>query len=279
MGEYFEWVNVDKRERLELGAFGSGFKVMEPCWVGNKEIDAVCTLMSGRWRGDLVAFCGDESAGLWLDNSEEGIRAKAEYGAGTGFTDYVIDEYENITGIFKDAEGLTYIVYGDDDRDEAPYEGPFDTDIVHRRFVVNRTKKLYYDRMRTPIRCVWPHKLGSDERIVRFDPFPALFARNNRLSMFCDHKNDYFEQDWVGDEVEATDDAPPRGFLDVSVFYNYWLPSLVVDDETLIAAMESTEFKELVKSGIHDMDALKKLLPEHVVKGPIGSPRIWPKPQ
>ena len=35
MGEYFEWINIDKKERLEMGAFGSGFKVMEPCWVGN----------------------------------------------------------------------------------------------------------------------------------------------------------------------------------------------------------------------------------------------------
>lgn len=276
MGEYFEWINVDKKERLEMGAFGSGFKVMEPCWVGNKDIDAVCTLMSGRRRGDLVIFCGDYCL-EWPDTSVEGLRKKEEYGS--VLLDWAEEEFVNITGIFKDAEGLTYMVYGDDDRDEAPCEGPFDTDIEHRRFVVNHTKLVYYDRTRTPIRCIWPHQLGGDERIMRFDPFPALFAKSNRLSMFCDHKNDYIEQDWVGDSVEAIDDEPPKGYLDVSAFYNYWLPSLVVDDDTLIVAMESAEFKKLRKSGIRDMDALKKLLPEYVIKGPIGSPRIWPKPK
>ena len=66
-------------------------------------------------------------------------------------------------------------------------------------------------------------------------------------------------------------------YADVSTFYNYWLPSLVVDDETLNAAMESADFKKLTKSGMNNMDALEKLLPEYVVRGPIGSPRVWPK--
>ena len=273
MGEYFEWINVDKRERLEMGAFGSGFKVMEPCWVGNKDIDAVCTLMSERWRGDLVIFCGDYCC-EWPETDAEGLRKKEEYGS--ALLEWAEEEFANITGIFKEAKGLTYMVYGDDDRDEAPYEGPFDTDIEHRRFVANHTKRVYYDRTRTPIRCVWPHRLGGDERIVRFDPLPALFAKSNRLSMFCDHKNDFFEQDWVGDSVEATDDEPPEGYLDVSTFYNYWLPSLVVDDETLVETMEGVEFEKLKESGMLDMDALKKLLPEHVIRGPIADPCRWP---
>ena len=97
--------------------------------------------------------------------------------------------------IFKDVEGLTYIVYGDDDCDETPYGGPFDIDIEHRRLVMNHTKLMYHDRPRTPIRYIWPHQFGEDERIVRFDPFPALFAKSNRLSMFCDHKNEFFKRD------------------------------------------------------------------------------------
>lgn len=277
MGEYFAWVNVDKRERIGMGAFGSGFKVMEPCWVGNNDIDVVCTLLEDRWQGDLIAFCGDQSPGYWPETAGRGIPTREEWG--DAFLDYAEENFEDVAGLFREAEGLTYMVFGDSEVDELPYDGPFTCKINHRRFVVNHSRMLYYDRIRTPIRCVYPHKLGGDERIVRFDPFPALFAKDNRLSMFCDHKNKYFEQDWVGDSVEVTDDMPPRNYLDVSSFYDYWPPSLIADDETLIAAMESEQFETLRASGMRDMDALRELLPEHVVKGPIRSPRVWPRPE
>ena len=41
--------------------------------------------------------------------------------------------------------------------------------------------------------------------------------------------------------------------------------------------MESAEFKKLKKSDMRDMDILNKLLFEHIIKGPIGSLRTWPK--
>lgn len=277
MGEYFAWVNVSKRERLAMGAFTPAFKAVEPCWVGNKDVDAVCTLLSGRWKGDLVAFCGDESCNYWPDTSEEAQRAREE--DSPVFLDYAEDAYKDITGVFKEAKGLTYTDYGTDVFVEIPYSGPFDTTIEHRRYVVNHTKRLCYDRERTPIRCVWPHHLGGNERIVRFDPFPALFEKDSRLDVICEHTNEFFKQDWVGDSVEVTDDEPPKDYLDVSTFYNYWTPSLVVDDETLIAAMESDEYGKLQASGVDDMKALKLLLPEHVIRGSITAPCVWPIPE
>ena len=273
MGEYFAWVNIDKHERIEMGAFGSGTKVMEPCWVGDKCIDAVCTLLEDRWRGDTIAFCGDQSY-FWPDTTGRDIPARSEYG--DPFLDYAEDHFEDVAGLFKEAKGRTYIVYGCSDVSELPYMGPFDRTIQHRWFVVNHTRMLFYDRKRTPIRCFWPHQLGGDERIVRFDPFPALLAKDNRLAGFSNHKNKYFEEDWVGDAVEIVDEMPPRAYLDVSAFYDYWLPSIIADDEALLEAMETSEFKELVEAGEDAKDAIARLRPDWVVKQPIGWPEIWP---
>ena len=73
MGEYFAWANIDKRERLKMGAFSGSIEAVAPCWVGNYDIDAVCTLLMGRWEGDTIAYLGDESTDYWPDRSQKAL--------------------------------------------------------------------------------------------------------------------------------------------------------------------------------------------------------------
>ena len=274
MSEYFAWINVDKRERLEMGAFGGSFEAAAPCWVGNYDIDAVCTLLSGRWRGDTIAYLGDYCTNYWPDESPEALAYRAE--ESPVFLEYAEDNFEDITGLFVRARGLTYAVFTETDYIEVPYEGPFELEIAHCRYVVNHSKKLFYDRTATPLRCVAPHGLGIEDTIVRFEPFPALFTKDSRLRLFCNHKNKQFEKDWVGDFVEAIDDGVPDGYLDVSSFYDYWDPSLIADDATIAEAMNSERYKTLVNAGRKQTDALKALLPSYVLRGEISEPMDWP---
>ena len=274
MGEYFAWANIDKRERLKMGAFSGSIEAVAPYWVGNYDIDAVCTLLMGRWEGDTIAYLGDESTDYWPDRSQKALAYRKN--ESPVFLDYAEDHFMDITGLFKHAEGMTYHVYTDTEDLEVSYEGPFELDIEHVRYVINHTKRLFYDRQKTPIRCVWPHGLGISDKVVRFDPFPALFTKDSRLRSFNVHANRAFETDWVGDVVEPSNERLPDGYLDVSAFYNYWEPSLIADDETVLAAIEGDRYKSLVASGVKGIDALKRTLPEHVIRGPIKEPSGWP---
>ncbi len=69
---------------------------------------------------------------------------------------------------------------------------------------------------------------------------------------------------------------PPVGYLDVSTFYNYWGPSLIAEDEIVLETIQEDRYKSLVASGVKGIDALRRMLPEHVVHGPIKEPSCWP---
>ena len=51
MGEYFEWVNVDKKEYITPGDYNKGQKLYETTWKGNSFLMAFKALMSNEWKG------------------------------------------------------------------------------------------------------------------------------------------------------------------------------------------------------------------------------------
>lgn len=59
MGQYFEWVNFDKREIIATDPWPNGQKLHECAYIGCPETDAVLTMLAGDWAGDLVVFLGD----------------------------------------------------------------------------------------------------------------------------------------------------------------------------------------------------------------------------
>ena len=52
------------------------------------------------------------------------------------------DTCEDITGLFKQAKGLSRAVYTRSDYVETPYERPFECEIEHRRYVISQTSAL-----------------------------------------------------------------------------------------------------------------------------------------
>lgn len=171
MGQYFMWINFDKHQYLDDEMFPNGLKATESAYVGSLKTDAAATLLGTIWRGDLVAFAGE-----YLGD----IRELATPGRDDGLlrvTDYPIDYYD-ITYDFKDvggrlscARGQVGTVVGSDEFGEKlvhrPYEGPFDIEVEHHRYIVNESKREYYDRERTDP-FFWPHS--------NVDPLPLLLG-------------------------------------------------------------------------------------------------------
>lgn len=60
MGEYFNWVNVDKKEYLCPSDFDLGSKQLESVYRGNPLLAALHTLLADEWNGNHILFLGDE---------------------------------------------------------------------------------------------------------------------------------------------------------------------------------------------------------------------------
>ena len=60
MGEYFDWVNVDKKEFICPGDFDYGNKFHETVHKDSDPLLVLHTLLNERWAGDHVLFLGDE---------------------------------------------------------------------------------------------------------------------------------------------------------------------------------------------------------------------------
>ena len=61
MGEYFDWVNVNKREYISPGDFDYDNRFHGSLHKNNPVLRALYELLSGRWKGDPVVFLGDEA--------------------------------------------------------------------------------------------------------------------------------------------------------------------------------------------------------------------------
>ncbi len=61
MGEYYDWVNVDKKEYICPSDFNLGNKLYETAFAGNHLLGALYSLLSSEWKGDSIIFLGDET--------------------------------------------------------------------------------------------------------------------------------------------------------------------------------------------------------------------------
>ncbi len=219
MGQYFEWVNYTKEQFLLNDIFPEGLKYTESCYVGSVLVDAVSTLLAGSWKGDLVAFTGEYIFDLSDDVTSE------NYPGLSRLLDVAIDPYD-IDYEFEDVAGRFTYAFGKkrytptkskEDMYEVPYEGPFDLEIIHYRFMVNETRGLYYDRNTT-------QKLPTGSRL---DPLPFLLGTaRGALLIGGEHVappegsswSDGPDGLWVGDLVYPTNKRPET-YEDVSHLY------------------------------------------------------------
>ncbi len=61
MGEYYDWVNVGKKEYICPSDFNLGNKLYETAFAGNHLLGALYSLLSSEWKGDSIIFLGDET--------------------------------------------------------------------------------------------------------------------------------------------------------------------------------------------------------------------------
>ena len=225
MGEYFKWVNPRKREWIDDEPFDDyGFMLSIASYLGNRYTDAACTLIAGPWRGDPVMYIGD------YFTPEEGSPIAGLFD-GYPYED-ALDNFKNVSGSFRCAEGLLRPVWGDGD--DVPYDGPFDTEVHHYRYALNRTRGEYVDRDAGPVRCVclYDGKYSWD----RLDPLLGLLTPRSKPSEWHGR--------WCLDEVEMTDEPPEGGYKDVmqGACFGWVGPLLFANDAEMAALTASDEF-------------------------------------
>ena len=76
MGEYYQWVNVDKKEYISPVDFGYGSKRWQTLHVGNDFLCALYKLLATDWAGDHIIWLGDELSRL---NSPDNVLLEILY--------------------------------------------------------------------------------------------------------------------------------------------------------------------------------------------------------
>ena len=164
MGEYYNWVNVDKKEYICPADFNSGSKFREIMHKDSAPLHALHTLLSGKWKGDRVLWLGDEClVSNQLSNNIIQILydQSVQFGyLGEAFN-MIYESYKNISGLFKEAEEevreeIGYYLaelknYGKLEHCneygvnlEHPFEGLFIEQGKRYTYIINHTKKIYY---------------------------------------------------------------------------------------------------------------------------------------
>lgn len=226
MGQYFEWVNYDKREIIMTDPWPNGQKLRQCAYIGCPETDAALTMLAGDWAGDLVVFLGDNAR--FKDETHPGRREVERRLGGVISDDYTYD-FTDICGRFdyvRDHPKIRHFVeYDDGSYDMVPYDGPYDVEIHQFRYAVNESKKEYVDRYRTAVRYI-DKDTGE---IVRYDPFPELMCSETGGLEDPGHE---IEGLWFGDIVRPTDEHPGDDYTAVAQDYSYWAPaSITATDE------------------------------------------------
>lgn len=207
MGEYYDWVNVDRKEYICPNDFGLGNKLTESSEVNNPFLRALNELMANEWKNSRIVFMGD-SKELSKDDLNETIKIlynqSVECGCEGCGSDTVVETYRNISGWFSAAETYvrrevefylqdvkngelhTFNEYGVDLTD--PYKGLFIRTGTECSYILNHTKKIYCSLVKTRI-------TGTTSEYI--DPRPILL----RFGI-------YGTGDWVGDNIGISDIIP-----------------------------------------------------------------------
>lgn len=212
MGQYFCWVNVDKKEYLCPADFNLGNKLHESMGADNVLLRALWELLSAEWKGDRLVFLGDEcDANDEVSNEVLDVLVKhqAESGISGYLFDNIYETYRNVSGLFKSTEEpvrdeiafyLNVVrldppnspnVYGVDIND--PYRGLFLRNGRSFKYIINRTKKVCYSHKETKI------ILSDYSELDHADPLPVLMAYGGRRCAIGE---------WLGDVIDVCDTLP-----------------------------------------------------------------------
>lgn len=224
MGEYYNWVNVDKKEYLCPGDFGFGNKRTESLVRGSSLLCALREMIFTKWSGDHLIFMGDETP-VFQEADNEALRILYRHSVEAGFPgepfDTVCETYRNVSALFRVAEqevrkeirfyvrdarcGKSQLqnTFGVDLNE--PFAGLFLKTGKDFRYTINHTKKVYYAFGETKILYLDHTECGYA------DPLPLLMAYGRATVTGA----------WVGDIVAVSDDIP-KGYELLQEIYLDW---------------------------------------------------------
>lgn len=184
MGEYYNWINVNKREYICPADFGYGNKFHESIHKDSIPLCALHTLLNDEWKGDHVLWFGDECS-VFDSPSSNIIRTlyaqSVKFGYPGDAFDMICETYKNVSGLFKEAEEETN-----------PFEGLFVKRGKKYKYTINHTKKVYYSLDETAV-------LYSDHTRSDFlDPLPILMGYGRVTD----------PGEWIGDIIGVSDQRP-----------------------------------------------------------------------
>ena len=208
MGQYFKWINVEKKEYICPYDFALGCKRVESSYKGNPLLCALRELFSQEWKGDKVIFIGDEFK-LPDNIADEPFKTLYEHTLQCGYpgdsNEAIIELYKNVSCLFKEAEEIAReeIGYYIEDLKEGkcrineygintdnPFERLFLRKGKSSRYTINHTKKVYYES--DAVKVFYP-----DNTECKFtDPLPLLMCYVNSVDI----------GPWVGDIIGVSDE-------------------------------------------------------------------------
>lgn len=212
MGQYYCWVNVDKKEYLSPDDFDLGNKRYESMSTDNALLRALWELLSDDWKGCHIVFLGDECI-LPAEVSNETLAIMQKDQIESGISGYLFDTvyetYRNVNCLFKDAENSVrdeIEFYLNDVRSEManspniyridvndPYKGLFHRKGRSFKYIINSTKKICYSYEDTKI------LLSDNSELDHSDPLPVLMAYGGRR---------FDVGEWLGDVIDVDNTIP-----------------------------------------------------------------------
>lgn len=225
MGEYYNWVNIDKKEYISPHDFDYGSKFWESMHKESVPLHALHVLLANEWRGNRVLWLGDER--LVSEDFPNAViqdlyAQTIEFGYTGDTLELVYGSYRNASCLFKEAEKCVrneiecdlkeyretgrlehYNEYGIDI--EHPYEGLFLKTARRYKYTINHTKKVYYSLDETKI-------LFQDNTENDFsDPLPILMGYGRVAET----------GEWLGDIIGVSD-SKPEGYMLLKKLHVNW---------------------------------------------------------
>lgn len=225
MGEYYNWVNVDKKEYICPDDFDYGNKRWETLYRGNSFLRALRTLLSSEWKGDHILFLGDEVS-VPFNTGNPTLKKLYSHTVLCGYSgnpwDTVVETYRNISSLFKPAEaavreGIGFYLESlrqEIERQldseyrldpENPFAGFFLRTGKDFRYTINHTKKVYYSFERT--RFLYPDGEEDDHA----DPLPLLMIYGSGTNF----------GPWLGDIIGVADQVPEGYSLRKEIYLDW----------------------------------------------------------
>ena len=229
MGEYYDWVNVDRKEYICPADFDFGNKLLESSAPHNAFLCAFRELLDKEWRGSHIVFLGDSHT---LTRVEDNVTLKTLYDhsvecgyEGVG-ADTVVESYKNISGLFsaaekevrreiefyvravKNGEPDSFNEYKVDISD--PYTGLFKRTGKDYKYTLNHTKKQYYSIEDTVINMPQNGVVYDPDKPEgkKFSKPPKDFKPSvDPLPYLLRHGYDGIGE-WVGDIIGVSDVIP-----------------------------------------------------------------------